>query len=43
MNQFDRYAFSASSSFNEAATREAFSHAVPLKTIVIYCYDPRGS
>lgn len=43
MSQFDRYAFSTSSSFNEAATREAFSHAVPLKTIVIYCYDPRAA
>lgn len=42
MSQFDRYAFSASPSFNEVATREAFSHAVPLKTLVIYCYDPRA-
>ena len=41
MSKFDRYAFSASPSFNEAETREAFSHAVPLKTLVIYCYDPR--
>jgi carbonic anhydrase len=43
MSQFDRYAFSASPSFNEAATREAFSQAVPLKTLVIYCYDPRAA
>jgi carbonic anhydrase len=42
MGKFDRFAFSASPSFNEAATREAFSHAVPLKTLVIYCYDPRA-
>ena len=42
MGKFDRYAFSAQPSFNEAATREAFSHAVPLKTLVIYCYDPRA-
>jgi carbonic anhydrase len=42
MSKFDRYAFSAQPSFNEAATREAFSHAVPLKTLVIYCYDPRA-
>ena len=27
MSKFDQYAFSASPSFNEAATREAFSHA----------------
>ena len=43
MGKFDRYAFSASPSFNEAATREAFSHAVPLKTLVISCYDPRAA
>ena len=43
MSKFDRYAFSAQPSFNEAATREAFSHAIPLKTLVIYCYDPRAA
>jgi carbonic anhydrase len=43
MGKFDRYAFSAQPSFNEAATREAFSHALPLKTVVIYCYDPRAA
>jgi carbonic anhydrase len=43
MGKFDRFAFSAQPSFNEAATREAFSHAVPLKTLVIYCYDPRAA
>lgn len=43
MSKFDRYAFSASPSFDEAKTREAFSHAVPLKTLVIYCYDPRAA
>jgi len=43
MSKFDRYAFSASPSFDESQTREAFSHAVPLKTLVIYCYDPRAA
>jgi carbonic anhydrase len=43
MGKFDRYAFSANSSFDEAATRKAFSNAVPLKTLVIYCYDPRAA
>lgn len=43
MGKFDRYAFSANPSFDEAKTREAFSHAVPLKTLVIYCYDPRAA
>lgn len=43
MGKFDQYAFSARPSFNEAATRKAFSRAVPLKTLVIYCYDPRAA
>jgi len=43
MGKFDRYAFSANPSFDEAATREAFSRAVPLRTLVIYCYDPRAA
>jgi len=42
MGKFDRFAFSASSSFDEAETRKAFSTAVPLRTLVIYCYDPRA-
>src|SRR5215813_10724700 len=43
MGKFDRYAFSAQPSFDEAKTRRAFSQAVPLKTLVIYCYDPRAA
>ena len=43
MGRFDRYAFSAQPSFDEAKTRKAFSQAVPLKTLVIYCYDPRAA
>jgi len=43
MGKFDRYAFSASPSYDEAETRAAFSRAVPLKTLVIYCYDPRAA
>jgi carbonic anhydrase len=42
MSKFDRYAFSASPGYDEGRTRAAFSHAVPLKTLVIYCYDPRA-
>jgi carbonic anhydrase len=37
MGKFNRYAFSANLSFDEGETREAFSHAVPLKILVIYC------
>lgn len=43
MTDFSKFAFSAAEGFDEAAVREAFSHAVPLRTIVIYCYDPRAA
>lgn len=43
MTDFSRFAFSSAEDFNEAETREAFSHAVPLRTVVIYCYDPRAA
>jgi len=43
MGRFDRYAFSAQPAFDEAATRKAFARAVPLRTLVIYCYDPRAA
>jgi carbonic anhydrase len=42
MGKFDRYAFSAHPAYNELETRKAFAKAVPLKTLVIYCYDPRA-
>ena len=42
MGMFDRYAFSKNPAYNEPATRKAFAKAVPLKTLVIYCYDPRA-
>jgi len=36
-------AFSAQPGYDEKATREAFSEAVPLRTVVVYCYDPRAA
>lgn len=36
------YAFSTQPGFVEAETRELFRKAVALRTIVIYCYDPRA-
>ena len=39
---FDEYAFSKQPGFVEAETRKVFKHAVPLKTVVVYCYDPRA-
>lgn len=42
MQKFDAYAFSKHPDYNEPAVRKAFAKAVPLKTVVIYCYDPRA-
>jgi carbonic anhydrase len=40
--QFDKYVFSKQPGFVEPEMREAFKQAVPLRTVVIYCYDPRA-
>lgn len=39
---FDNYAFSKQPGFVETQMREAFKQAVPLRTVVVYCYDPRA-
>jgi carbonic anhydrase len=39
----DRFVYSRQPGYDESATRTAFAGAVPLKTIVIYCYDPRAA
>ena len=39
---FDAYAFSKQPGYDEPAVRKAFAKAVPLRTVVIYCYDPRA-
>ena len=36
------YAFSKQPGFVETETRKKFKQAVPLRTVVIYCYDPRA-
>ncbi len=43
MYNFDAFAFSRQPDFDEVATRNEFKKAVPLQTIVIYCYDPRAA
>ena len=43
MNDLARFAFNAATGFDEAGMREAFSHAVALRTVVVYCYDPRAT
>ena len=39
---YDDYTFSKQDGYDEKAVRKEFSGAVPLKTLVIYCYDPRA-
>jgi len=39
---FDAYAFSKQPGYDEQAVRRAFAKAVPLRTVVVYCYDPRS-
>lgn len=38
----DTYTFSKQPGFVESETRKKFKQAVPLRTVVIYCYDPRA-
>src|SRR5215470_15116336 len=38
----DTYAFSKQPGFVETETRKKFKQAVPLRTVVVYCYDPRA-
>jgi len=42
MKNFDDYAFSKQPGYHEPTVRNEFAKAVPLKTVVIYCYDPRA-
>ncbi len=46
MNQskqkFDAYVFSKQPGFHEPTVRKEFAKAVPLRTVVVYCYDPRA-
>jgi len=39
---FDAYAFSKQPGYDERAVRCAFAKAVPLRTVVVYGYDPRA-
>ena len=40
-HNFDAYSFSKQPDYNEATVRQAFAKAAPLRTVVVYCYDPR--
>jgi carbonic anhydrase len=43
MADYSAFVYKNMQGYNEPAFREAFSHAIPLKTVVIYCYDPRAA
>src|SRR5215469_10879814 len=38
----DTYVFSKQPAFVETEMRKAFKQAVPLRTVVVYCFDPRA-
>ncbi|MEM1045961.1 MAG: carbonic anhydrase [Pseudomonadota bacterium] len=40
---FSKYVFSAQPDYDEAAAHKEFAALMPLRTIVIYCYDPRAA
>ena len=41
-NELDAYVFSKQPGYDERAFRRVFATAVPLRTVVVYCYDPRA-
>ncbi len=43
MQNFDAHVFSKQSGYDEPTVRKEFAKAVPLRTVVIYCYDPRAT
>jgi carbonic anhydrase len=42
MKNFDSYVYSKQPGYHEPTVRKEFAKAVPLRTVVIYCYDPRA-
>ncbi len=38
---FDAYVFSKQPGYDEPTFRKEFAKAMPLRTVVVYCYDPR--
>ena len=39
--KFDDYVFSKQPGYDEPSFRKEFAKAMPLRTVVVYCYDPR--
>lgn len=42
VQNFDAYIFSKQPDYHEPTVRQEFAKAVPLRTVVVYCYDPRA-
>lgn len=42
VQNFDAYVFSKQPDYHEPTVRQEFAKAVPLRTVVVYCYDPRA-
>jgi len=43
MQNLDAYVFSKQPGYHEPTVRKEFAKAIPLRTVVIYCYDPRAT
>ncbi|OBI22171.1 carbonic anhydrase [Mycobacterium sp. E2462] len=43
IEDLDRFVYSQTPGYVERDVRKAFHNAVPLKTVVTYCYDPRAA
>lgn len=43
IQELNAHAYAAQPDYDEATTRKAFAELMPLKTIVIYCFDPRAA
>ncbi|MEO1019799.1 MAG: carbonic anhydrase [Pseudomonadota bacterium] len=41
--EFSQYVFSAQPGYDEPTMRKEFAKLMPLRTIVIYCFDPRAA
>ena len=39
-HNFDAYAFSTQPDYDEPKVRREFAKLMPLRTVIIYCYDP---
>lgn len=43
IQSLNAHAYASQPDYDEAATRKAFAELMPLKTIAIYCFDPRAA